>query len=256
MFRDEFLAASASGKSKLNLLQKNPGGFFVSAILAGIFISFGSFLCYAAGTPFKAAGSPFTKPIMGFCFSVALSLVVTAGSELFTGNIFILSLSSLGKTITWTNAAKVLSITYIGNLAGTFLAVFMFQLTGIPDGAIGEHFAAATASKMSLPPVQLLFRSILCNILVCLAVWISIRIKSESAKLIMIFWCIFTFMVCGFEHSVANMGILAVGLLNAGTASVSIGGYFYNLLLSTVGNIIGGSVFLALPYYLISRSDP
>ena len=75
----------------------------------------------------------------------------------------------------------------------------------------------------------------------------------EAAKLIMIFWCIFVFMICGFEHSIANMSVLAVGLMNAGDASVSIGGYIYNVGLVTLGNMIGGAIFVALPYYITAK---
>ena len=77
--------------------------------------------------------------------------------------------------------------------------------------------------------------------------------KSESGKLIMVFWCIFVFMVTSCEHSVANMSIMGVGLLNPGTASVSVGAYCLNLLLVTIGNIIGGAIFVALPYYIIAK---
>ena len=106
---------------------------------------------------------------------------------------------------------------------------------------------------MSLGVGQILVRAILCNILVCLAVWCGFKLKSEAAKLIMIFWCIFVFMICGFEHSIANMSVLAVGLMNAGDASVSIGGYIYNVGLVTLGNMIGGAIFVALPYYITAK---
>ena len=76
---------------------------------------------------------------------------------------------------------------------------------------------------------------------------------NDSAKLIMVFWCIFVFMICSCEHSVANMSIMGVGLLNPGTTSVSVGGYFLNLLIVTIGNLIGGAVFVAVPYYLIAK---
>lgn len=254
MFQDEFQAVCNAGKNKSNLLEKNPLGYFIAAMLAGAFVAFGAFVCFVAGTPFKLADSPATKLVMAFAFTAALSLVISAGAELFTGNVFVLTSSSLAKTISWGKTMKVWVVSYIGNLVGTLLVVGMFQLTGVTSGDVGAHFASAAATKMGLPPMQLLMRGILCNILVCLAVWCSIKLKSESAKLIMTFWCIFVFMICGFEHSVANMGILAVGLLNAGDAAVSIGGYFYNLILVTIANMIGGAIFLAVPYYLISKN--
>ena len=92
-------------------------------------------------------------------------------------------------------------------------------------------------------------RGILCNILVCLAVWCSIKMQSEAAKLIMILWCIFLFMMCGFEHSIANMSIIGVGLLHPLTAdaTISVNYYITDLFFVTLGNMIGGIVFVALP---------
>ena len=253
MFKDEFQAVCNAGKSKLNLLNNNPIGYFFSAMLAGMFVAIGAFACFAAATPFKTIDSPVTKIIMASVFALALSLVIAAGSELFTGNCFVLSATSFGKTISWGANAKVSLMSYLGNLVGTLISVAVFQLSGATSGAVGEFFATTSAIKMSYPPVELIMRGIFCNIMVCLGVWCGIKLKNEAAKLIMAFWCIFAFMICGFEHSVANMGILAVGLLNAGSEAVTIGGYFYNLLFSTIGNIIGGALFVALPYYMISR---
>jgi nitrite transporter len=89
--------------------------------------------------------------------------------------------------------------------------------------------------------------------LVCLAVWSSYRAKSESGKLIMIFWCLFVFVTAGFEHSIANMTLLTIALLKPFSAAVSIGGYFYNILVVILGNMVGGILLVALPYAAISR---
>ena len=254
MFKEEFQAVCEAGKKKLGLLQSNPAGYFVSTMLAGIYVAFGAFVAYVAGTPLIAAESPMTKIVMAAVFTVALSLVICAGSDLFTGNVFVFTSSSLRKEVKWRNAAKVWIVSYIGNFVGSIVAVVLFQFSGVANGPVGDFFAATAATKMSYPPIELLMRGILCNMLVCLAVWSSIKLKSESAKLIMVFWCIMTFMVCGFEHSIANMTILAVGLLNAGQEAITIGGYVYNLSLATLGNIIGGALFIALPYYMISKN--
>ena len=115
---------------------------------------------------------------------------------------------------------------------------------------MADYFIKISTGKVTLGPVELITRAILCNILVCLAVWCGTKLKSESGKLIMIFWCILVFMVCGFEHSIANMSILGVGLVNGG---ITVGQYCYSVLLATVGNMIGGAIFVALPYHLISK---
>ena len=106
---------------------------------------------------------------------------------------------------------------------------------------------------MSLPPLVLFLRGILCNVLVCLAVWCGFRCKSDSGKLIMTFWCLYAFFTCGFEHSVANMTVLTLGLLNPAGMAVSLSGYGYNLLWVTLGNIVGAVLFLAIPYGIASK---
>ena len=120
----------------------------------------------------------------------------------------------------------------------------------VPTGGIGDYFENLAITKTTTAPVPLFIKAILCNILVCLAVWCGIKMKSESGKLIMIFWCIFVFMVCGFEHSIANMSSIGVSLI---TGKVGIGAYFYNVIIVTLGNMVGGVLGVALPYHLISK---
>jgi len=253
MYKDEFQAVCNAAKGKLNLLTKNPTGYFLSSMLAGLYVAFGAIVSYSVGATLKAADSPMTKVMASAIFCVALCLVICAGSDLFTGNVFTLTSAALKKEIKWGNVGQVGAVSYIGNFVGTMVAVALFHFSGVASGPVGEYFATASAVKMSYSPLELLLRGVLCNILVCLAVWCSLKLKSESGKLIMIFLCIFTFMYCGFEHSIANMGILLVGLLNQGAEALSVGGYFYNLALSTLGNIIGGALFVAIPYYIISK---
>lgn len=106
---------------------------------------------------------------------------------------------------------------------------------------------------MSLPFSELFFRGILCNWLVCLALWMSSRAKSETAKLVLIWWCLFAFIASGYEHSVANMTLLSVAvLLPNHPETVSIAGWFHNMIPVTLGNIIGGGVFVGMAYWLIS----
>lgn len=254
MFKDEFQAVCNAGAAKSNLLEKNPLGYFVSAMVAGMFISFGSFIAFTLGQLISSGDSAsWTKPVQGFAFASALSLVVMAGAELFTGNNLVMAAASIRKTVSWTDTVKLWLVCWIGNLVGSILCVGAFQLTGIPtagEGVVADYFIKISTGKVTLEPIELISRAILCNILVCLAVWCGTKMKSESGKLIMIFWCIFVFMVCGFEHSIANMSILGVSVANGG---ITIGQYCYSVLVATVGNMIGGAVFVALPYHLISK---
>lgn len=128
-----------------------------------------------------------------------------------------------------------------------------FYAAGLARGPVGQFILSASATKMSLPIHELIVRGILCNLLVCLAIWCSFKMKEETGKLIMIFWCLFAFITTGFEHSVANMTLLSIGLFIPHTAAVSLSGFIYNLSFVTLGNMIGGALVLAIPYYLISK---
>ena len=116
----------------------------------------------------------------------------------------------------------------------------------VPD--VVSYFHAVAASKVALGPLEMVVRGILCNICVCLAIWCGVRMKSESGKLIMTIWCILIFMVCGFEHSIANMSIIGIALVNAAGPEVSVTGYLVNLFFVTIGNILGAIFFVTLPY--------
>ena len=107
----------------------------------------------------------------------------------------------------------------------------------------------AAADKMNAPFMELLFRGILCNILVCLAVWCSFKLKEETAKLIVIFWCLFAFITSGFEHSIANMSLLSIALMIPHPETVSMIGLAANLVPVTIGNIIGGAMFIGAGYW-------
>ena len=252
MFKEEFNAAANAAAAKSGLLRNNPGGYFLLSMLAGMFIGFGVLLVFTLSGALQ--GAPYTKLVMGCCFSVALSLVVMAGGELFTGNNLVMSAGVLNKIVTAGEAAKLWLICWIGNLAGSILLAALFYATGLYSDATLGAMSAAAAAKMTAGFVPLLSRGILCNMLVCLAVWCGFRCKSDAGKLIMIFWCILAFFATGFEHSVANMTLLTLSLMNnGGNEAISMGGYWFNLLTVTLGNMIGAALLVALPYFAASR---
>lgn len=249
----DFNKVCAAGKTKMQLLNENPIGYFISSMLAGLFIGLGSILIFTIGGQLTSAGSGAVKIVMGLAFGGALSLVIMAGGELFTGNNFVLASASLNKDVPWNGTIKLWLVCFLGNLLGSIIAGVMFKLSGLATGSVGEYIAKASEIKMTIPLIPLFFRGVFCNILVCLAVWCGFKCKEEVAKLIMIFWCLFIFITVGFEHSIANMTVLTIGLLSPFDAYVTIGGYIYNILVVTLGNMVGGIFFVALPYYIISR---
>ncbi len=251
MYKDEFNASANAAAAKVGMLKKNPLGYFILSLLAGMYIGFGTLLIFTIGG--QLGGSPFTKLIMGVSFGIALSLVVIAGAELFTGNNLVMVSGISKKTITWGDAIKLWCVCWLGNLVGAVILALLFYGTGLSTGATADFMASAALGKMTAPAGALFFRGILCNILVCLATWCGFRAKSDVGKLIMIFWCLFAFITTGFEHSVANMTLLTIGLLNPAGQAITFGGWIYNLLIVTAGNMVGGICFVALPYYLAAK---
>lgn len=259
MYQEEVEKTGTLALEKYHLLRRRPIAYFLSSMQAGAFVGFGVLLSFTAGGMLTEGGVPAVKLIMGACFGVALSLVLMAGAELFTGNNFVMAVALFQKKIKFSGVAALCAVCWVGNLAGSALLALLYRLTGLGTGAVAQIMAQTAADKMAVPPGPLFVRAVLCNILVCLAVWCGIRMKSEAGKLIMVFWCLLAFFTTGFEHSIANMTLLTIGLLNPSGAAVSVGGYFYNLILVTLGNMVGGILFMALPYYLIGRkkeSDP
>lgn len=253
MYNEEINKVTLAVRDKIELLNNNKIGYFISSILAGIYIGLGVMLAFTIGGLLTPDNIPLARIVMGLSFGVALSLVLFAGAELFTGSNFIMSVGALCKTVSWKDAVKIWATTFIGNFIGSILAAFIFFMTGLATGPVGEFIAKTSEVKTSLIVSELFFRALLCNVLVCLAVWCSYKCKEETAKLIMIFWCIFAFITAGFEHSIANMVILTIGMLAPFDAVLSIGGYVYNIAMVTLGNMVGGIVFIAIPYYIISK---
>lgn len=253
MFNEEINKVASGAKAKVELLKTNKTGYFISSMLAGIYVGIGTMLIYTIGGLLSSANSPAAKIVMGLSFGIALSLVIFAGAELFTGNNFIMAIGALTKAVSWLEAVKIWIVSFIGNLLGSILAGLMFVQAGLASGSTGEFIAKTSAVKMSLPANELFFRAMFCNMLVCLAIWCSFKCKEETAKLIMTFWCLFAFITIAFEHSIANMTLLTIGLAAPFGQAVSIGGYIYNILIVTLGNMVGGIFLLAVPYYIISR---
>ncbi len=251
MFKEEYQTLINASKKKLEVLKNNPVGYFTLSMLAGAYVGLGILLIFTIGG--LLTGLPYAKIAMGTSFGIALSLVIMAGSELFTGNNLVMSAGNFSDEVKWSDTLKLWTVCYIGNWVGSIIVALLFLASGLNSGAVAEFFGSTSMAKASAPFMQLVFRGILCNILVCLAVWCSFKMKSESGKLIMIFWCLFAFITAGFEHSIANMTILTVGLLGESANQIAMSGYLHNIFAVTIGNVIGGVLFVSLPYYLASK---
>jgi nitrite transporter NirC len=194
---------------------------------------------------------------MGASFGVALTLVIFAGSELFTGNNLIMTIGILSRTVTAGALGRVWVASFLGNLLGSLLLALATAASGVLSKTPAKEFVlGVVAAKMAAPASELFFRGVLCNALVCLAVWMGMRTKDETARLVLIFWCLFAFIGAGFEHSVANMTLLGIGLfLPHDPALVSWGGFARNLGFVTLGNIVGGALLIGLPYWYVAEGQ-
>ncbi len=249
MLQEEYEAMAKSAAGKVSYLKNNFWGYWILSMLAGIYVGFGCLLAFSIGGQLQ--GAVYTKTIMGISFGVALSLVVIAGAELFTGNNLAIATGLVRKTVSFGEAIKIWIVCWLGNFAGAVLLALVYSFTGLFTGNVAEFMISGAVAKVSASPVELLMRGILCNILVCLAAWCAAKCESESGKLIMILWCLFAFFTAGFEHSVANMTLLTIAVMNS--SEVTLAAEFYNLAIVTIGNMIGGICCVALPYGIIAK---
>ena len=247
--------AVAIGKTKTPVAK-----LLVLSMLAGAFIAFGAlYFCVFLGDP----SIPFAvqRVVGGLCFSLGLVLVLCCGAELFTGNmLMVCALAS--KKITLGAMAKNWALVWLGNLAGALVAVALVYFAHIGDmngGAVGGAMISVAVSKVTPDWITLFFKGILCNIFVCLAVWIGFGARTVVDKVIGILLPISAFVACGFEHCVANMFFLPMGLLAKSTgyastvdaSALDFSSIFYNVSAATLGNIVGGALFVGLAYWFV-----
>jgi nitrite transporter NirC len=255
MYADTIEAFCRIADKKLAALRHAPAGFFIASMLAGAYVGMGIILIFTLGSQVPVQ---LQKLVMGATFGIALTLVVIAGAELFTGHTMFMSLRSFAGRGTIGDVAATWSVTWAGNLAGSLALVALFVAAGgggllaAPDTLVMK----VAAMKMNAPALSLVAKAILCNWLVCLALWMSARVDSDVARCVVIFWCLLAFIASGFEHSVANMTLLGLALAGNHPESVTAAGFAWNLGWVTLGNVIGGAVFVAGAYYVSSNGFP
>jgi formate/nitrite transporter len=220
-------------------------------LLAGAFIAFGAMVYTLAMTGVDTGYGP-ARLLGGVAFSLGLVLVVVAGAELFTGNNLVVMAWASGRVSTGQLLRNWLLV-YAANFAGAVGAALLVHWSGVLDGNGGAMARVAVAiarAKIALDPGQAFCRGVLCNALVCLAVWLCIAAHDVASKVLAIVPPIAAFVALGFEHSVANMYLLPVAMLT-GATDVTVAGMMRNLVPVTAGNIVGGSCFVALVYWIV-----
>lgn len=235
-----------------------PGRYLVGALLAGAYVGVAVVLLASVTGPLLATASPATKLVQGAVFGVALTLVVFAGANLFTGEVMWMLQGLAARTVGIVDLAVVWLLSLIGNLAGSIAFAGLVHgggtlatggsatKAGPGDALIASLITAKNAASGS----QLFWRAVLCNMLVCLALWMAARTRSDAAKLVVLFWGLMAFIGSGFEHSVANMTIFALGVFNH---QATWGDLARNLGYTVPGNVVGGGLVVALAYVYMGR---
>ncbi len=224
-------------------------------LLAGAFIAFGAMYFTLVMTDHNMGLGP-ARLLGGVAFSLGLILVVVGGAELFTGNNLIV-MAWADRKVSTTQLLRNWSLVYIANLVGaigTATLMFWSGALSLGAGAVAETALNIAIAKVNLDPLQAFVRGILCNTLVCLAIWLGFAARDVASKVLVIVFPISAFVALGFEHSVANMYFIPLGMLLSG-GGISLTDFITNLIPVTLGNIIGGGLFVAFVYRIIYIRD-
>lgn len=256
----EAAGAAKAGRDALTLV--------VLGLLAGAFIALGSVFMIAVMTGAGELPWGVARLLAGLAFSLGLILVIVGGAELFTGDALMVIASASGR-IGLRELLRAWALVYVGNIVGalgTVALVFLAEFHGFNAGAVGKTALAIAASKAALPTVPLFFLAVLCNVLVCLAVWMSFAARSTTDKVVVIVPPITAFVAAGFEHSIANLFFLPYGLAvqawagpefwaatgqGAGAPMLSLGDALHNIAVATIGNLVGGSLLVGVVYWFV-----
>lgn len=231
---------------------RSPGRFAVSGMLAGAYIGIGVVLMVATAGPLLAAGDGLAKLVSGLVFGVALTLVVFAGADLLTSAMMILPQGALMGAVGWWRAIGTMLATFVANLVGALIFAGLIVTSGVlhANAPAGKMLADMLAAKAEEAPLQLFVRGVLCNVLVCLAIWMCARVRSDVAKILLIFAAILAFISSGFEHVVANMTTYGIGLFS-GDPHFTWGLFANNMLWVGLGNLVGGGIVVGLGYWIV-----
>lgn len=265
---DAFMPADMAKRAEASAIRKANRDFisaFFLAVQAGSFIAFGA-LFFTHVVHDSTLGIGLTKLIGGFSFSLGLILVIIAGADLFTGDTLMVMGCFTGK-VKVSQMLRGWLFVFLGNLAGALSIVLLVYFSGhwlTNDGAVGAKALSIANAKVNLTFVQAFASGMLCNILVCLAIWLCYSSRSVTDKILAIVFPITAFVALGFEHSIANMYFIPAGLLlksnpeivnmlaGADLSNLTLSGFIMkNLLPVTIGNMVGGAIFVGTIYWIL-----
>lgn len=239
---------------KMKIFKQSKLRYLARSALASMFIGFGVIVAFKTGSYFYNDHSPMTYPMAALTFGAAIILISYGGGDLFTGNTFYYSYAALRKKLKWLQVLKLWVTSYLGNIIGAAAFALLIYLTGLfTDPSVNGFLLGVVEKKMNAPVTELFFRAILCNWLVCLAFFIPMRLEGDGPKLFAMMLFVFCFFISGYEHSIANLCTFAIALVVDHPDTISMAGVWYNLVPVTLGNLIGGGVFMAYMYYYVNK---
>lgn len=240
---------AATAVTKRDHLARDPLGFFTLAMMAGAYVGLGILLIFSVGQGVDASIRPI---VMGASFGIALMLVIFAGSELYTGHTMYMTMGVLTGRTGIADLARCWFSSWAGNLVGAaFLAVlFVYGGGGLVLGVEDSLLHKVAVKKMHSDGMSLFLNGILCNWLVCLAIWTGSRVQNEMARIAIIWFCLYAFIAAGFEHSVANMTVFSVSLLSEHSDQITVMGALRNLAYVSAGNAVAGAGIMGFGYWV------
>lgn len=256
-------ACEAAGVTKA---ERDAATLVVLGVLAGAFIALGAIFMTVVVTGAGDLPWGVARLLAGLTFSLGLILVIVGGAELFTGDALMVIAYASGR-IMLPALLRAWVLIYLGNIVGavgTAVLLFLAGFHGFNAGAVGKTAMTIAASKAALPTVQLFFLAVLCNVLVCLAVWMSFAARSTTDKVLVIVPPIAAFVAAGFEHSIANLFFLPYGLaiqawagpefwaaIGQGAPALTMSAALHNIAIATIGNLVGGSLMVGVVYWFV-----
>lgn len=241
---------------KHKILRSSNLRFITRSMLASMFIGFGVIVAFKTGNFFYLEHSPFAYPMAAVTFGAAIILISYGGADLFTGNTFYFTLTAFRGKIKWSEVVKIWVNSYVGNILGAGVFALLIMGTGLfKESSVNGFLLNVVAHKMEAPAIQLFFRAILCNWLICLAFFIPMAMKDDGPKLFTMMLFVFCFFISGYEHSVANMCTFAIALVLDHPGTISWQGVINNLVPVTLGNLIGGGILMGAVYHYLNKPE-
>lgn len=240
------------GLDKYKIFKNEPKRFFVRAVVAGLYLGVATVLSYTLGAMLFTEHPTISKIALAGTFGIGLAAISLLGAELFTGNCFTTIMPVFDKQIKFVKILPMWIVCFLGNFVGIFLVCFLFVKSGANTSLLATYIKDVMQHKMEFEPMQLFVRGILCNFTVCVAAYAGIKLKNEVAKIIMYLVIVMAFVLPGFDHSIANMGSITIGMTEL-FGTISFNWVPLHMVLATLGNIIGGCILLGWPIYIMNK---